>query len=356
MAAYDVFKCNVCNQQTEKLVNQTHATLDRCDITYKCVGKLIKIGETSVKSSLSNTLDANLEAWKARTSPAVVQSSLTTPVSVSVMSGTEAITIAVPMSVYADTTSLTVSLKQEKLGVAPFTEYTYVSPSNTTQLYGQDDSSRRLTLRFTALDEVKVYVNGVELTPSQFNRSVAGRITLAEPLSDESSTIRVIVFQQAAPVVKPLTFTLNADHQESDSAWSNVTRIAMRPKAPQYQLFTCRDTSSLEIGTTLKITSVASSAGEIDTADVHLLLSAKPYSSYDRDLDNTIVVGTAITNATPFQYVADDVGVPTVFVNLADESMKSVFPPIAIITKSKDDIDNGLKNNSNTVIQNKYIT
>jgi hypothetical protein len=63
-----------------------------------------------------------------------------------------------------------------------------------------------------------------------------------------------------------------------------------------------------------------------------------------------------LSNSIKFEYYSDDLGAPTVFTKKTSDSLKSIFPPIAIIAKSRDDLDNKLKNNSNTVIQNKFIT
>lgn len=355
MATYDVFQCNVCKQQTEKPVNQTHATLDRCTITFKCVGKLLKTGQTEIKASLTPNSNNDLEAWKPRTDTVLNQKLVVDEV-LTVMSGTEALSIAIKTTDYQSDDPLSLVLAQEKLGSSSFVEFFYNRPSNTTQLYGQDDSSKRLTLRFSTLDEVKVYINGIELASTLFDRSVSGRITLAQPLVDDASTINVVVFRQAAQILKTLTFTTNNTTHDNTTAWGNVLSYETKENGHQYRIFTCRDLSSLEIGTTLKIDSLKSGSNPISLTHAYLLLSAKPYSSYDRDLDNVISLGAVLSNSIKFEYYSDDTGVPTVFTKKTSDSLKSIFPPIAIIAKSKVDLDNNLKNNSNTVIRNKFIT
>lgn len=355
MATYDVFQCNVCKLHTEKPVNQTHATLDRCTITYKCVGKLLKTGQTEIKASLTPYTNNAYEAWKPRTDIILNQKIVIDEV-VTVMSGSEALSIAIDTMDYQLDDSLTLILSQEKLGSASFVEFFYSRPSNTTQLYGQDDSSKRLTLRFTSLDEVKVYINGIELAPTLFDRSVSGRILLTHPLVDDTSTINVVVFRQAAKILKTLTFTTNNTTHDNTTAWGNVVSFETKENGNQYKIFTCRDLSLLEIGTTLKIDSLMSNGASISLVNSYLLLSAKPYSSYDRDLDNVISLGALLSNNIKFEYYSDDLGVPTIFTKKTNDSLKSIFPPIAITIKSKDDLDSKLKNNSNTVIQNKFIT
>lgn len=355
MAIYDVFQCNVCKLHTEKPVNQTHATLDKCTITFKCVGKLLKTGQTEIKASLTPYTNNAFEAWKPRTDT-ILNQKLVIDEAVTVMAGVEALSIAIKTTDYQSDGPLSLVLAQEKLGSSSFVEFFYNRPSNTTQLYGQDDSSKRLTLRFSALDEVKVYINGIELAPTLFDRSVLGRITLAQPLVDDASTINVVVFRQAAQILKTLVFTTNNTTHDNTTAWGNVISFETKENGNEYKIFTCRDLSLLEIGTTLKIDSLMSGATPIGLTNAFLLLSVKPYSSYDRDLDNVISLGAVLSNSIKFEYYSDEAGVPTVFTKKTNDSLKSIFPPIAIIAKSKDDLDNNLKNNSNTVIQNKFIT
>ncbi len=348
MALYDVFKCNVCNKQTEKLVNQTHATLDKCNITFKCVGKLIKIGESDVK----NIIDSTEVDWRQRgqsTLAAAIQITQYVPI----ITGAGVLTLAIAEAQYLGAGPVTAKFIQKKIQSSAFVEYLYNRTINTTQIYGPDDSSKKLSLRFSTTDIVKVFVNGVEFPSSDFDRTVPGRIIFNDVLSATSNIIRIVVSAQETLIVKNLSFTLNESFPDNTTAWTNVSNVSINNEP--YRLFTCNDIGDLVVSTTLVLDSLIGSGTVTNTHPPFFVLAQYPYSSYDRNLGVVINVFDAITNTTNINYVNQTLS-NNLLINSEDDSIISIFPLISITEKNKVDLGNSLKNDTNTVIKNKYIT
>jgi len=359
MSNFEVFKCSVCNRHIEKQVDQKRAPISKCTITYKCVGTLLKVSESDSKTMTGPATDVALANWVPRGQSASNTSveSVSGPVTINTAQDTLSIAVRDDLQT-ADELSARFEIK--KLTNASYVEYFYNRPSNTILISGQDDSSKRLALRFvngTTPDKIAVYLNGVEMDASGYDRSVPGRIVFNQALVDETNQIRVLVYKQDASSYLTLTFArndLSTVKNHSVSAWGNVESVAF----PKYKcsVFTCTDVSIVPINSKLVLVDVSvKSTGEVLAPNAgYLVIADAPYSSYDRNLNNAISLFSLIGNAVIVEYKKDVKNSPKFYV--VHDAIQSIFPPIAILSKASDDIDTNKVNDSNTKLMNAFIT
>lgn len=359
MSNFEVFKCTACNRKIEKLVDQKHAPINKCTITYKCTGRLLKVSESDSKTMAGIVMDAKLTNWVARgTAPVVSEETASSMVNINAAQDT--LSVAIFNDTYIDNINeLTFTFELKRLTNASYVEYFYNRPSNTVLISGQDDSSKRLALRFangTSADRVVVYLNGVELDSSAYDRSVTGRIVFKEALVDETNQIRILVYKQDVPTYVSITFIRNdlySYKSHAISAWGNVETVEY-PSGKTFSIFTCTDVTPLAINSRLVLDSIRS-LNEVLPKDVgYFVIADAPYSPYDRNLNNAINIGEMIADKAIIEYKKDMHNSPKFYV--FEESVQSLFPPIAITAKSSEDIDSNKVNDSNTKLMNAFIT
>jgi len=358
MSNFEVFKCSVCNRHIEKQVDQKRAPISKCTITYKCTGTLLKVSESDSKTMTGPASDVALANWVPRGRGASNTSTEAVANSIAINSAQDILSIAVREEVTANELSARFEIK--KLTNASYVEYFYNRPSNTVLISGQDDSSKRLALRFvngSTPDKIVVYLNGVEMSASGYDRSVPGRIVFNQALVDETNQIRVLVYKQDASSYLTLNFVrndLSTVKQNASSSWGNVEKAAFGNV--KHSVFTCTDVSMVPINSKLVLVDVSvKSTNEVLPADSgYLVIADAPYSSYDRNLNNAISISKLIGNATIVEYKKDVKNSPKFYVD--EKAVQSMFPLIAILSKASDDVDSGKVNDSNTKLMNAYIT
>jgi hypothetical protein len=359
MSNFEVFKCNVCNRQTEKLIDQKHAPILKCNVTLKCRGNLIKISQSDTKTLTHRTVEAGLTNWRPRgegpgPNAQILQGSTTTTINSSLGS----LAIGLVSTQANQQAALTIDFTIKKLTAASYTEYFYNRPSGTNLLTGQDDSSKKLTLKFLnhPIDRVIVYVNGVELSYLEYTRDIPGRITFSTPLAADTNQIRVLVFKDDVAEKVSLRFERNdlaMFKSKPTSAWGNVESITVQQNKV-YNIFTCYDLSPIAINSQLIFDALHNSFGIVNDLDAYILLADSPYSPFDRNLNNAINLANAKTQYHAISYKKDEVGNSQFFVVL--DAIQAMFPPIAILSKSSADVDTNKINSSNTKLASAYIT
>lgn len=351
MSNFEVFQCNVCSRKTEKLVDQTHATLSKCTITYKCTGNLVRISQSDTKTMSGNTPASALTNWVPRGS-VTSGTPQTQASSILLNDAQDVLAVAIDSSLVIGAQLVDFKFEVKQLVNSSFIEYFYNRPSNTTLITGQDDSSKRLTLRFAATDQIIVYVNGVEVDASTYNRNVLGRLQFNSVLTAETNQVRVLVYQQTAPKYVHLTFTRNDSASilvNPNSAWRNVSGVEI-PKGTPYSVFTCTNLAGLAINSRLVLVDVNGFTGEFG----YWLLADAPYSSYDRNTLNSVLISDMISYQEVIEFKNDSKNSPKFFMD--SSSVKSLFPPIVIAQKISADVDLKIVNEANTRLVNAYIT
>jgi hypothetical protein len=302
-------------------------------------------------------MDVTLTNWvpRGQTAATGVQVQASTPVNVN--SAQDVLSVMVNESVTANELQFVFEIK--RLTNASYVEYFYNRPSNTVLISGQDDSSKRLSLRFVngaSADRIVVYVNGVEMPASGYDRSVSGRIVFNQALVDETNQIRVLVYKQDASSYVTLNFVRNdlaAVIANQTSAWGNVEKTAY-PKDVQYSVFTCHDVSGVMINSRLMLTAIKDGSTVLPTDVGYLVIADAPYSSYDRNLNVAISTERLIDGQELIEYKKDVKNSSKFYV--APEIVQSMFPPITIKSRVSDDVDSNKTNDSNTKLMNVYIT
>jgi len=358
MTNFTQFKCDTCHRKTEQLINQTHATLTKCTITYKCAGTLIKIGSSDTQT-LTTTANYNstLPNWVPRGTVVPVGS----PVPASqptINSAQDILSIAIPTA-DATESSLTMVLEIQQVSNNSFTEFLFNRTGPVSLLAGKDDSSKRISLSFSNgsnPDVLVVYVNGVEIDSSLYNRTVANRLTFNPVLSSETSLIQVLVYQQVATSYTSLTFYKNnVENPITPSAWSNVSTFEI-PRGTSYTGYTCSNVSGLLINSRLIVTSLiigdTTLTGVSDTG--YFLRANSPFSNYDRDLLDAMPLSTMITSQQVIYYKADSNNSPKFFVDAT--TPVSLFPPISITELWTPNITTTSMSTVDTQLTNLYIT
>jgi hypothetical protein len=361
MSNFEVFKCTACNRQIEKLVDQIRAPINKCTITYKCTGSLIKVSQSDTKTMTSPAMDVNLTNWVPRGGAANNTSEDISTQLVNINSAQDVLSLAINDQFLDNINELEFTFEVKRLTNASFVEYFYNRPSATALISGQDDSSKRLALRFAngdAADRVVVYLNGVELDTAAYDRSVSGRIVFKAALVDESNQIRVLVFKQDAPTYVSLNFVrndLSTVKSHAISAWGNVQTVEY-PRRNTFSIFTCTDTSNVQINSRLILSSVKTLNNALSFADDlgYMVIADAPYSSYDRNLNNAINLRALAETKAVIEFKKDVKNSPKFYV--FEEAIQSMFPPIAILSKSSDDVDTNKTNDSNTKLMNAFIT
>ena len=63
---YGKYSCDTCKREIEIAQDSLRPFLDKCNITYKCSGRLKLTGETSVRSQFKTPPAANIIDWVPR--------------------------------------------------------------------------------------------------------------------------------------------------------------------------------------------------------------------------------------------------------------------------------------------------
>ena len=224
-----IFQCDTCKRQMELQIDGSRIDPIRCIITYKCRGKLSRVGQSAVKTFLVTPPVPGLEDYIPRgtviSAPPVIAPvpniSLNTgggagmlsigilkriPSSPSVGSHQFSVLAADGITpIIVDTEIDAIELPQNVsilLNIFPIspsvlesTTYTYLESGEVQVISGPDNSPSPIVLRFTAQNNISVYSNGVELDPSEYIISVPNQsITLTPAIYESNNVINVVVY------------------------------------------------------------------------------------------------------------------------------------------------------------------
>lgn len=357
MAKFEVFRCNVCSRDIEKEIDQTHAPIFKCNITYKCSGTLSVISKSDTKTTpFISPQSTGLTNWVPRGNNSFTNAPIPETL-VSLNDAQNILSIAIESSSIDEFNQIYLDFEVRKSSNSSSIEYFYNRPSNTQLISGQDDSSKKITLRFLESDSVTVYLNGVEIEASEYNRDIPGRLLFNSALTEDTNQIRVLVYQQTPPKYVRLTFIRNDSGSvitNPMSSWRNISKISTIPNKT-FDVFSCTNLSHIELNSSLVLRGVLlenlqTLVGEFG----YWLLSDPPYSSFDRNTSVAILLSDIITSGQPIEYKNDTKISPKFFVS--SSLVKSLFPNITIIQKLSNDIDLKISNDVNTRLLNEYIT
>lgn len=231
---FTIYRCDVCDRDTEIQLDGNRPAPIRCNITLKCRGKLQKTGERSSKKFLFTPLVAGLQDYVPRgtavTAPLAEATSTPfpiftgemmiaasvlrrkvvgsnsvfytiTPVGDEIQLETQSSIYLLPLN-----TTITLQLFEITPELLQFKKYTYLFNSTAQLIIGADDSPEGRNLRFNSSNKLKVYANGVELQASQFDKSIADQITLTPAVTGTNNVIEVLVYDDIDILLSTATF------------------------------------------------------------------------------------------------------------------------------------------------------
>ena len=321
-----IYECDVCKRKTEVAINGQRPDPIRCNITYKCRGKLKRIGESSTKKFLFTPPIAGLQDYVQRGTSISTLSQLKTEKDISLFTGAGSgmLTIALPRrvehpgsshtfevldsseSVFVvdsdpDTVSLpdiTANLILFKISpnLLQFRRYTYLVNGVIQVIRGPDDSPDANNLKFNATNSVRVFINGVELDPSQYDKSVNDLITFTPAIYESNNVVDVIVYNNLSSSTdlesvklefKVLNQTVVNDLSMLEVCSWGDSRAVTIDGVTKYLLH-CTDLSQLSpdysYGVSAYELTSATETRVIRSSEIMFLLGNSPYTTKDKEL------------------------------------------------------------------------
>jgi hypothetical protein len=262
-----IFQCDVCRRQTELMIDGKRVDPLRCNITLKCRGKLSRVGESSVKKFLFAPPVPGLQDYVPRGSvlssaPAdIIDPNIALNTGDGILS-TASLRKSGPSYQLLDVNNNLITVSPEvklKLNIFPISpsllrssSYTYLRSGAVQVISGPDDTPSSNVLRFEALNNLSVLVNGIVLDPSQYDRSVLNQITFTPAIYESNNVIDIIVYNDIAYNVKDdslisLSFSILTDTGLlSSCSWGNYNAVEIPGDAvTQRYIMHCVDLSAL---------------------------------------------------------------------------------------------------------------
>ena len=342
MKKYLRFSCTVCHRFTDKLVDTTHVTPDKCTITYKCEGRLTPVEYRSNAMTISPPVTGLLD-WRARgtaTSPAI---SDTGPTFIDTSCGlTQQVVLAVQLgSDPGPGSTIALTLNEEADAPTTFSQYTYRMTSAFSSVSGVESGLGKKTLSYTTADTVNVYLNGVQLVQGPGANEYQlynGTPTSTVPPNTVNfnsqislpgiTQVDVIVSTPATVTQVVLTFNRNQNNAArlSTGSWENVSSVSQIDGAPLY-LFTMdlSTATGLTLNTILipSGTVVLNGTTSVPISSIQLLLALEPFSIVDRYTDVSIPLLGMNFDSDYFKYFLVN-GKPVLYVT--EGSVSNVYP------------------------------
>lgn len=331
-----VFKCDTCARETEITLDGRRPDPLRCNITAKCRGKLERQGERTAKRFLFTPTVVGLEDFVPRGTVATPATSIAVEKRIPIFTaGGEGMIAAAVIrkkvisgqAIYyvfdengaefvLETLSLSqtlpvdckVTLKLFELtpSLLNFKKYTYTFASNAQLIQGQDNTPEGHNLRFNTSNRVRVFANGIELSASEFDRTIDNQITLTPAITATNTVIEVIVYNDIDEVIdedelidlefESLTPTIPAELAlRALNCWGNYGAATIN-NTIRYTLF-CSDLT-VDPEKTYGVARIVATASNGDEAIVRpneffILLGREPFAVQDKELF-AYVTGTSL--------------------------------------------------------------
>jgi hypothetical protein len=368
---YIVYKCNVCSRETEIVLDGRRPDPSRCNITQRCRGKLERVGERTTREFLFTPIVPGLPDFIPRgtTIVAAPKLSLPNPITVQSAAGAGIIALSAVRSKVVgstrafyvvdennaqftlETRSLSTTLPTTSLVRAVLfeisaellttTKYTYVVTGPVQVISGQDDSPESRSLRFTATNQISVYVNGVLIDPSGYDRSVNDQLTFTPAIYDSNNVVEVFVYKDLTSAItnanqvslefKALVPTITADLAlRTLDAWGNYGGVSING-VERLTLF-CTDLTLLDPNKSYGVAyfeaeSNTSEVRKIKTSEVFFLLAKEPFAFRDKEL-YAYLSGTSLVDDSAVLAYKESQASGQLFLTVDETAITQVFNPI----------------------------
>jgi hypothetical protein len=233
-------------------------------------------------------------------------------------------------------------------------KYIYVISGPVSIVSGQDNSPESKNLRFTSLNNIKVFVNGIEIPeatiiPPQpgFNRSVDDQITFDPTIYESNNVVEVFVYQKTSTLIgnskqvvlefRSLIPTVLEDYafRELD-CWGDYSAVKIEDLPPgmspneRFILF-CTDLTGLNINKSYGVASfdvtISSINYQVKNSEVFILLGKEPFAFRDKELYAYLTGTSLIDNSNVLTY-NESVASGSLFLTVDETAIEQVFNPI----------------------------
>ena len=370
--SYIVYRCDVCDRELEVELDSKRPDPIRCNITFGCRGKLSRIGVRSAKRFLSTPPVPGLRDFIPRGTQTVATSPAVTlnPITIFTASGDGIITMSLlRVSTSGGTTafstydvnnvavqienisssyqlSLTSKIQMVLFEISPelliSNKYIYVISGPVQIVSGQDDSPEGHNLRFTSANQLSVFVNGIKLDASAYDRSVNDQITFTPEIYDTNNVVEVFVYKDLTSAIstsshvtlefKSLVPSIAADLALRNlNCWGDYGSTVI-DGVERVNLF-CTDLSGLNqdksygVAWVLATSAIDASIHTVRPDEIFILLGREPFAFSDKELHAYLTGDTLITGQAVMSYKQSQAtGLLQLSVN--DSMITQVYDPI----------------------------
>lgn len=359
MKKYLRLLCSECKRITDKLVDDSHYTPDKCIITFKCEGRL-SIVEYRSNGGITSSTKVGITDWRPR-GTIELGSDLVGTTFVNTSSGSfSQIILAVQLNrIQLETArTLTLSLSQRADTPKAYRQYVFRIEGAFTSVSGVEAGLEKKTLRYSSTDTIDVFLNGVKLVNgtdsnnfqlyngSGSNGVPSNTVNFNSQISLPGVTqVDVIVSPaiQISPIELVFNRNINDESRRGKGAWENVDSILRFNGitwVPYYLFYLdLEDGTALKLNSIMTVDSIAKLNGtdNIQSSAIQLLLSHAPYTQIDRYENISIPLDSLNFETEYFKYYLVD-GSPVLYAT--KNSISSVYPPMRV---QKFSIENTIK-------------
>lgn len=370
-AKYIVYKCNVCERETEIALDGRRPDPTRCNITQRCRGLLERVGERSAREFLFTPIVPGLPDYVPRGTAIVPAAKLTVPNPITVQSAMGAGIIAMSVIrtrvvgnsreyyiVDENGSTLTLEVRHLNTTIAytsivravlfeissellTTTKYTYVVSGPVQMISGQDNSPERRSLRFTAANQLQVYVNGILIDPTGYDRTINDQIKFTPSIFESNNVVEVFVYKDLSAAINNtkqivLTFRALVPTVPDDlalrklDAWGNYGAVII--EGVERLILFCTDLTQLDPNKSYGVAyfEAESYLGEkrkVKTNEVFIVLGREPFAFHDKEL-YAYLRGTALVDDNAVLTYKESQASGQLFLTVDESVITQVFDPI----------------------------
>jgi len=368
---YIIFQCDVCKRRTEILTDVKHGDPVRCNITNLCRGKLTRVGTSAAKTFLFNVPVEGLQDYVSRGTIITPASSIAEESYVSLntagagegmlaaailreevilgnlyrysvldSTGTPVILAEQPVThPYPPNTILTLKLQPITADIFQYQKFTFSVSNAVDIIFGPDHTPNANNLRFTASNLVRIFLNGVELPASAFDRTINDKITFTPTIYEFNNIVDILVYNQTVATVSDLVnlsfspldpvITENIGIRTT-GAWGNCLTVRVDEPVNRYLMF-CVNLEELTpnknyLVRAIEIKNTALTVNVLPS-ELKLLFANSPFTFKDKEFYACVSGSTLFESVTTLAFSQNTItGIYEMVIN--ESSLTHLLKPI----------------------------
>lgn len=348
MKQYARFTCSTCFRSADRLVETKRASIDKCSITNKCTGRMSIVGYLN-NAMILPAVVSGLENWRPRweTNNKIKSTSIDVVDTSTSALGSLVLAIQLPASAPA-AEIITVTFNQQDEKPKEYKQFMFRYDSTFQIISGVESGLDKKALRYSAKDDIDVYVNGViqeegsgPLMYQRYNgtNAVPQNTIIFNTLIDYASSINqvdVIVSKtkDVSAVTVPFTKNTASSADTSASSWKNVRSVRLLKDGQYvsyllYHFDVLSDSASkvpvLKKDSMLVPASISMNNTDIALSRAFILFANKPYLNTDRLYASRAGLDALDNERDYLKFVVVN-GTPKVLIT--STSITDVYPPL----------------------------